>query len=51
MEQENKQGAYTQELQEALKGVPEDQREMLAGHLYGIVEGVKIAQALEKKSA
>lgn len=51
MEQEQKQGTYTQDLQEALKGVPEDKREVLAGHLYGIVEGVKIAQALEKKSA
>lgn len=52
MEQEKQQQqTYTEEMMEALKAQPEDKREMLAAHMLGIVEGVKLASAMEKKSA
>lgn len=44
---------YTQQLAELLQGLPEDQREFIASHLLGTVQGMKMAVALgkDKKSA
>ena len=44
---------YTQQLAELLNGLPEEQREFIASHLLGTVQGMKMQAALnkDKKSA
>ena len=37
---------YTQQLAELLQGLPEDQREFIASHLLGTVQGMKLEAAL-----
>lgn len=44
---------YTEQLAELLNELPEEQREFVASHLLGTVQGMKMAVALgiDKKSA
>lgn len=45
--------SYTEQLAELLNELPEDQREFIASHLLGTVQGMKMQDALnkDKKSA
>ena len=40
---------YMEQLAEALAALPEDQREFVAAHLLGTVQGMKLEQAMQKE--